>query len=60
MESFPEASVAVSREWNRLILATDDDPGGHALADQIEAIDREAGREDLAVICHQSPGEGQD
>jgi hypothetical protein len=32
MESFPEASVAVSREWNRLILATDDDPGGHALA----------------------------
>jgi hypothetical protein len=47
-------------EGKRLILAIDDDPGGHALADQIEAIAREAGWEDLAVIRHQSAGEGQD
>ena len=44
---------------SRIVIATDNDPGGHALADRIEALARETGREDF-VICRDQPGEGQD
>jgi hypothetical protein len=44
----------------RLVIATDNDPGGRALADQIEALARQAGREDLVLIRDLPEGEGSD
>jgi predicted nuclease with TOPRIM domain len=40
----------------RLIIATDNDPGGRSLADQIEAL----GREDLHLVRDLGAGEGSD
>ena len=47
-------------QGSRIVIATDNDPGGHALADQIEALARETGREDLLIHRDQPPGAGQD
>ena len=44
----------------RLVIATDNDPGGRALADQIEALARQAGREDLVLIRDLPEGEDSD
>jgi len=44
----------------RVVIATDNDAPGRALADQIEAIAREAGREDLRIVRDLPEGEGSD
>jgi hypothetical protein len=44
----------------RIVIATDNDPGGHALADQIDALARDSGRADLAVSRDLPEREGQD
>jgi hypothetical protein len=43
-----------------LIIATDNDEGGHKIAEEIEAIALASGREDLAVIRDLPEREGQD
>lgn len=44
----------------KVILAMDNDTPGRALAERIEALDRETGREDIAIIRHLPEGEGAD
>jgi hypothetical protein len=44
----------------RVVIATDNDEPGRTLADQIEAIAREAGREDLRIVRDLPAGEGRD
>jgi hypothetical protein len=45
---------------SRIVIAADNDPGGHALADRIEALARETGRADLLIHRDQPAGDGQD
>ncbi len=45
---------------SRIVIAADNDPGGHALADRIEALARETGRADLLIHRDQPLGDGQD
>jgi len=47
-------------QGSRIVIATDNDNGGRALAGQIEALARASGREDLAVIRDLPAGERQD
>lgn len=47
-------------QGSRIVIATDNDEGGHALAGQIEDVARESGREDLVVLRDLPEGEGQD
>jgi plasmid stabilization system protein ParE len=51
------AAIAKMGQGSRVVIATDNDPGGHQIAAQIEAIAAESGQEDLAVIPEQ-PGIG--
>jgi DNA primase len=44
----------------RVVIATDNDEPGRDLAGQIEAIAREAGREDLLIVRDLPAGEGSD
>jgi hypothetical protein len=41
----------------RLVIATENDAGGRALADQIEALARETGRKDLHLVRDLPAGE---
>jgi hypothetical protein len=45
---------------SRVVIATDNDEGGRALADTLEALSAETGRADLTVIRHLPEGDGQD
>jgi len=53
-------AIARMGQGSRIVIATDNDPGGHALADQIEALARDSGRADLAVSRELPEGQGQD
>jgi len=44
----------------RVVIATDNDEGGRALAGRLEAAAAETGWEDLSVIRHLPEGDGQD
>jgi hypothetical protein len=55
-----QAAIAKLGQGARLIIATDNDPGGRSLADQIAALARETGREDLVLIRDLPAGEGED
>jgi len=55
-----EAAVAKMGQGSRIVLALDNDEGGHELAGQIEALIQDIDREDLVVEWHLPPGEGQD
>jgi hypothetical protein len=50
------AAIEKMGQGARLIIATDNDPGGRSLADQIEAL----GREDLHLVRDLGAGEGSD
>jgi hypothetical protein len=54
------AAIEKMGQGSRIVIATDNDDGGRALAEQIEALARESGRGDLAVIRHLPEDEGQD
>jgi hypothetical protein len=54
------SAVARMGQGSRIVIATDNDEGGRALAEQIEGIAAETGREDLAVIRDLPAGVGQD
>jgi DNA primase len=54
------STVARMGQGSRIVIATDNDEGGRALAEQIEGIAAETGREDLAVIRDLPAGVGQD
>jgi hypothetical protein len=52
------AAIEKMGQGARLVIATGNDPGGRALADQIEALARETGREDLCLVRDLPAGEG--
>lgn len=54
------SAIGKMGQGSRIVIASDNDPGGHALADQIEALARETGRKDLLIHRDQPPGDGQD
>jgi hypothetical protein len=54
------AAIEKLGQGARLIIATDNDAGGRGLADQIEALARESGREDLRLVRDLPAGEGED
>jgi DNA primase len=43
-----------------IVIATDNDEGGRALAEQIAAIAAETGRKDLKIVRDLPEGEGSD
>lgn len=54
------AAIAKMGQGARLVIATDNDDGGRALAEQIEALARESDRPDLSIFRDLPEGEGQD
>lgn len=54
------SAVGTMGPGSRIVIAADNDPGGHALADRIEALARETGREDLLIHRDRPAGDGQD
>jgi hypothetical protein len=54
------SAIAKMGQGARVVIATDNDAPGRALADQLEAIAREAGREDLLIVRDLPAGEGSD
>lgn len=47
-------------QGSRIVIASDNDPDGRALADQVGASVRDTGREDLKVVRDLPRGQGQD
>ena len=54
------AAIAKMGQGSRIVIATDNDEGGHKIAAEIEALARETDRSDLSIIRDLPAGEGQD
>lgn len=54
------AAIERMGQGSRILIATDNDPAGRALAEQLEALAQETGRQDLQIRRHLPEGAGRD